>query len=99
MVSMIRMNELGDDSVLRAQDCFLINIIVCLKQEIARRSGSYSSKIESIRNICRSEITAEVIRRYPLRELPLKRKLLLLALRLRMLAPLYLLTNLRLLRI
>jgi glycosyltransferase involved in cell wall biosynthesis len=98
MVSLIQKNDLGDASVLRAQDCFLVNIIVCLKQEITNKDGSYSSKIESIRNICRSEITAEVTKHYPLRELPPKRMILLLALRLKMLSVLYFITNLKLLK-
>ena len=98
MVTFIQENKLGEDLVLRAQDCYLVNIIVCLKQEIWNES-SYASKLRNIGNICRSEITSDITRHYPLGELPLKRMILLLALKLKLLRLLHFVTNLKLIKI
>ena len=98
MVSMIYQNGLGVDSVLRAQDCYLVNVIVCLKQEVTNRSSSYATKIKNIGEICRSDITAEITRQYPIGELPVKKMILLLALKLKMQGLLYFMTNLKLMK-
>ncbi len=98
MVSIIKTYNLDDETTIRAKDCYLINMIVCLKQELTNKKSSFHSKIQNIRNICQSEITAQITMLYPIWQLPLKKMLLVLALKFKMSYLLFFITNMRLMK-
>jgi glycosyltransferase involved in cell wall biosynthesis len=95
MLSVIKTSNLCEESMLRAKDCFLINTIVCLKQELKSNNNPRRSTLQAIREICSSDITSEVTARYPVRQLSLKKMILVLALKHRKVYLLYLFTMLK----
>lgn len=92
MASFAQSKGLGTEAVLRAEDCFLSNIIVCLKQEVNNRASTNKTKLNNISIVCRSKTLQNVLNEHPINHLPFSKKYLMLKIQQQKILCIFLLT-------
>ncbi len=93
MINFINVHYKSKDAVLRAQDTLISNTIVCLKQEMVFKRYTKKQKIEHIRVIEESIILQNVLKKYPLSELSIFKRMLFKFIKKKMTIPVFLLVK------
>ena len=94
MRNMLPKKLYNDNIAVRIGDNYLINVIVCLKQEVHRRI-SLRQKIIEIGRIVKHDETIMCLNRYPISELPVSLKMLMIAVKYKLPVPVYLIVWLK----
>jgi hypothetical protein len=77
MLEIASQMELGEEANMRATTTYLINVLVCLKQEVAFfYHHGLVQMFKNIKRICNDAVLRTVLNNYPIKKMPLRQAIL-----------------------